>query len=87
MAKGSHVDQAMIDKLIVRNGLRTLDMSKNIYGGGCPFCGHEKSFMLWATKGAYRCFWCGCDGRFVRTPERALEEQREKKETLDSMVI
>lgn len=76
MTKPAFVDRAMIDKLIVRNGLRTLDLTKHIYGGDCPFCGHEKSFILWEEKGQYRCYWCGCDGRFVRTPERDLEERR-----------
>ena len=79
-----NVDQAMIDKLIVRNKLRPLDMSKHIFGGDCPFCGHAKTFCLWEDKGTYRCYWCGCDGRFVVTPERTLEEQRLMRAKLEN---
>jgi hypothetical protein len=80
----SNIDQAMMDKIIVRNGLRTLDMAKYIFAGDCPFCGHKKSFILWQDKGTYRCYWCGCDGRFVRTPERELEERNLLKAKLEA---
>jgi uncharacterized protein (DUF983 family) len=67
------VDVAMILELIARNGLVQLGMSNAIYGGDCPFCGHTRCFTLWATKGEFRCFHCGADGKFVRTPERTAE--------------
>jgi Zn ribbon nucleic-acid-binding protein len=71
----AYVDRGMIDKIIVRNKLQKIDLSNHIYGGDCPFCGRAKSFCLWEEKGTFRCYWCGCDGRFVRTPERELEER------------
>jgi Zn ribbon nucleic-acid-binding protein len=70
---GSVVDTMMIESIIVRNHLHLLGQSEAIYGGICPLCGMESSFTLWADKGIYRCFWCGCDGRFVMTPERNAE--------------
>ena len=78
----SQVDPQMIDKLISRNGLSKLGMSKGIYGGTCPFCGRERSFTLWSDSGIYRCYWCGCDGRFVMTPERMAEERQKFRDYL-----
>ena len=77
----------MINELITRNSLRRLDMTNQIFGGTCPFCGREKSFCLWADKGEYRCYWCGCDGRFVMTPERTVELRRKKRAMLAEMVV
>lgn len=82
----SHLDDEMIRSIIARNGLAKLGMSAAIFGGNCPFCGHERSFTLWSEKGVYRCFWCGCDGRFVMSPERAAEGRRMKREMLADMV-
>ena len=33
----NHVDQEMIDKLVVRNALVPLQLTKTIFGGTCPF--------------------------------------------------
>jgi Zn ribbon nucleic-acid-binding protein len=82
----SYLDSEVIRSIIARNGLTLLGMSGAIYGGNCPFCGRERSFTLWSEKGVYRCFWCGCDGRFVMSPERAAEEHRAKREMLAGMV-
>jgi len=82
-----NVDKEMVIKIIDRNRLRKLGMTTHIYGGDCPFCGHEKTFCLWEDKGTYRCYWCGCDGRFVVTPERTLEEQRLMKAKLESSEV
>lgn len=80
----SHVDQVMIDKIIVRNSLTPLQLTKTIFGGACPFCGHAKTFVLWSERGQYRCYFCGCDGRFVRSPERELEERKLLKARLEA---
>lgn len=69
------VDPEMINKIIVRNGLSPLGKSEQIFGGPCPLCGHIGSFVVWADKAIYRCFYCGCDGRFVTTPERYAEQR------------
>lgn len=79
----NHVDQEMIDKLVVRNALVPLQLTKTIFGGTCPFCGRQNSFVLWTEKGQFRCYYCGCDGRFVRSPERELEERRLLKAKLE----
>jgi hypothetical protein len=35
----------------------------------------------------YRCFWCGCDGRFIQTPERtAAKRETERKIRLGLVV-
>jgi Zn ribbon nucleic-acid-binding protein len=75
----------MVKHIIERNALLRLGMSEAIYGGSCPFCGHAQSFTLWAEKGVYRCFWCGCDGRFVLSPERTAEEKAKRKAALAEM--
>lgn len=83
-AKGI-VDKDIIDQLIARNKLRKMDMSKTLYGGDCPFCGQEKCFMIWSEKGSYRCFLCGCDGRFVPSPERLLEKPKQEGAPIEDM--
>lgn len=80
-----HVDGEMIAEIVTRNNLRVLDMSQSIHGGDCPFCGHPRSFCLWSDKGNFRCYWCGCDGRFVRTPEREAEKRAKHQAYLDSI--
>jgi Zn ribbon nucleic-acid-binding protein len=79
-------DPDMINHLIERNSLARLGMSASIYGGDCPFCGHERSFTIWADKGVFRCFWCGADGRFVPCPEREAEKRQAKRDKLATMV-
>jgi hypothetical protein len=81
-AASSHVDSEVIDQLIAHNGLTQLGMSKAMYGGNCPFCGAERCFTLWALTGAFRCFQCGCDGRFVRTPERSFAKKEAERKRL-----
>ena len=83
----SRIDGEMIDHRIHRNGLHKMDLSNSIYGGTCPFCGRERAFCLWSEKGDYRCYWCGCDGRFVATPERTMEMRRKRREMLNEMVV
>jgi hypothetical protein len=83
----TRIDHEMIQSLITRNKLTRLGMSKSMYGGTCPFCGRERSFCLWSEKGDYRCYWCGCDGRFVATPERMAEARRQRREMLAEMVV
>ena len=75
-----HVDLETIDRIIERNALSRLGLSKGMFAGDCPFCGHPKAFVLWRDSGNYRCYFCGCDGRFVRAPERSLMKEREAKE-------
>jgi Zn ribbon nucleic-acid-binding protein len=75
----SHLDVEVMTLVIQHSDLHKLAHSEFIYAGNCPFCGHEKSFVLWRNKAAYRCFWCGCDGRFVRTPERELERKKREQ--------
>jgi Zn ribbon nucleic-acid-binding protein len=79
-------DPEMITRLIERNSLTLLGKSDGIFGGNCPFCGHERSFTIWADKGLFRCFWCGADGRFVPSPEREAERRKEKRAKLATMV-
>lgn len=74
------IDAMMIESIIIRNKLKLLGHSEAIYGGACPLCGRESSFTIWADKAIYRCFWCGCDGRFVITPERSAELERRKRD-------
>lgn len=71
-----HVDNNIIKQHIARNGLQLLEQAAAVYGGDCPMCGQSHSYILWADKGKYRCFWCGCDGRFAPTPERVAEARR-----------
>lgn len=82
----SHIDREMVKSIIERNRLSRLGMSESIYGGDCPFCGHAKTFTLWAEKGTYRCFWCGADGRFVLSPERSAAAKARRIVELAEMV-
>lgn len=77
------VNNNIIKQLIERNSLRLLDHAEAVYGGSCPMCGEEKSFILWADKAKYRCFWCGCDGKYAPTPERVAEARRILQESKD----
>jgi Zn ribbon nucleic-acid-binding protein len=83
----AHIDREMVKSIIERNRLAQLGMSEAIYGGDCPFCGRARTFTLWAEKGVYRCFWCGCDGRFVPAPERAAEDKAKRKARLAEMAV
>lgn len=82
----SHSDVEMMASLIERNGLKLAPTSEAVYLGDCPFCGHEKTFTLWADKAIFRCFWCGCDGRFVISPERIGAELQKRRKMLGEMV-
>ncbi len=80
----SYVDPEMVQELIDRHNLQMLNMSQVIHGGTCPFCGQERTFALWADKGTFRCYHCGCDGRFVRTPERAAAVKAKRQAISDA---
>jgi len=82
----SQVDVRIIAELIERNKLGLIPTATAIYHGDCPFCGHPRTFTLWADKGVYRCFWCGCDGRFVQTPERTAATREAERKKLMGMV-
>jgi hypothetical protein len=82
----AHVDREMVKSIIERNSLKRLGMSESIFGGDCPFCGHDRSFTIWADKGNFRCFWCGADGRFVPSPEREAEKRKAERAKLATMV-
>lgn len=69
-------DPEVIHQIVSKNALRLVGGATAIYGGTCPFCGRERAFVLWADKCIYRCYWCGCDGRFTRSPERNMELKR-----------
>lgn len=81
----SQVDAEIVAELVERNILQLVPTSEAVYLGDCPFCGHRRSFTLWAGKAVFRCFWCGCDGRFVASPERLAEELRKRRMALAEM--
>ncbi len=82
----SRFDPATIDALIVRLGLEIIAASKSMYRGTCPLCGAAHKFIVWADRGKFRCYHCGCDGLYVHSPERLAEEKSRQRAALEEMV-
>lgn len=59
----------IVEHIIARLGLRLLNDSLFIYGGDCPFCGGEGSFVVWINRRTARCSKCGLDAWFGPAPE------------------
>jgi Zn ribbon nucleic-acid-binding protein len=76
----------LMEKLIVRLGLSLLKDSLFIYGGDCPFCGGERTFVVWVNRRSCRCSKCGLDGWFGPAPELERGEREEKQAALAEMV-
>lgn len=82
----SRFDPETIDALIVRLKLELMAESQSMYRGTCPLCGSSHKFILWADRGKFRCYYCGCDGIYVHSPERLAEKRAKQKAILEEMV-
>ncbi len=68
-AMSRFLEPLVVEHIISCLGLRLLNGSLFLYGGDCPFCGGERSLMVWVNRRIVRCSKCGLDGWFGPAPE------------------